>query len=144
MRTIVALVILLSLGYNSPVLSQGTDHIPPKGMEMQSNMTENSQKLRHLVFFKFKDSVTQDDIVTVEKAFSELPSKIEQIKGFEWGINNSPENLNKGFTHGFLLTFKSEEDREIYLPHPDHKLFVQLLEPLIEDVLVFDYFSKTQ
>ena len=144
MRTIVALVILLSLGYTSPALSQGNDHKPPKGMEMQSDMTDNSQKLRHLVFFKFKDSATQDDIVTVEKAFAELPSKIEQIRDFEWGINNSPENLNKGFTHGFLLTFNSEEDREIYLPHPDHKLFVQLLEPLIEDALVFDYFSKTQ
>ncbi|MDO1502682.1 Dabb family protein [Winogradskyella maritima] len=43
------------------------------------------------------------------------------MQGYEWGTNNSPEGLDKGFTHAFFLTFKSEEDRAIYLPHPDTK-----------------------
>ena len=71
-----------------------------------------------------------------------MPSKIEQIQSYEWGLNNSPEGLEKGFTHCFFLTFKSEEDRVIYLPHPDHKAFGKLLTPYLDDVLVLDYWTK--
>jgi len=108
--------------------------------------TYNKQKLkrlRHIVLLKFKETATQADIYKVEQAFAKLPSQIEQIKEFEWGLNNSPENLNKGYTHGFLLTFDHEKDRDLYLPHPDHKAFGKVLEPILDDVLVVDYWTNT-
>ena len=89
-----------------------------------------------------KEGTTAEQIKKVEDAFSALPLKIEQIKGYEWGLNNSPEGLNKGFTHAFFLTFKSEEDRAIYLPHPDHKAFGAILTPYLDDVFVLDYWTK--
>ncbi len=98
--------------------------------------------LRHVVLFKFKDNTGADKIKEIEKAFGELPAKISQIQGYEWGLNNSPEGLEKGFTHCFFLTFESEADRAIYLPHPDHKAFGDLLGPYLEDVLVVDYWTK--
>ncbi|PIB28104.1 stress responsive alpha-beta barrel domain-containing protein [Maribacter sp. 4U21] len=98
--------------------------------------------LRHVVLFKFKDGTAPEDIKKVEDAFSSLPSKIPQIKGYEWGVNNSPESLNKGLTHCFFLTFESEEDRGIYLPHPNHKAFGEVLGPHLDDVLVLDYWTK--
>lgn len=98
--------------------------------------------LRHVVLFKFKEGTTKAQIKEVEDAFTALPSKIEQIKGYEWGLNNSPEGLDKGFTHAFFLTFESEEDRAIYLPHPDHKAFGAVLTPYLEDVLVIDYWTN--
>ena len=98
--------------------------------------------LRHVVAFKFKASASPEGIKKVEEAFRDLKKKIPQIAHLEWGINNSPENLNKGFTHGFILSFKSEEDRSAYLPHPDHKAFGALLGPLIEDVFVIDFWAK--
>ncbi len=100
------------------------------------------KKLRHVVLFKFKEGTSDLDIQKVEEAFSSLPSKIKEIKAFEWGLNNSPENLNKGFSHGFLLTFDSEKGRDVYLPHPDHKAFSALVGPLLEDVMVFDYWTE--
>jgi hypothetical protein len=103
---------------------------------------ENDSLLRHVVLFKFKDSTAKEDIKKVEAAFSALPSKIPQIIGYEWGTNNSPEGINKGLTHCFFLTFKSEEDRAIYLPHPDHKAFGDVLGPHLDDVLVLDYWTK--
>ncbi|QXP57672.1 Dabb family protein [Cellulophaga sp. HaHa_2_95] len=103
----------------------------------------NSTKLlRHVVLFKFKEETSNEDILKIEAAFKELPKKIKEIFGYEWGLNNSPENLNKGFTHCFFLTFKSEADREKYLPHPDHKAFGALLTPHLEDVLVVDYWTN--
>jgi hypothetical protein len=100
-----------------------------------------TRQLRHLVLFKFKDNVTADSIAIVERAFSALPSKIKEMRGFEWGTDNSPEGIAKGFTHSFLVTFHSEEDRAIYLPHPDHKNFSSIVGPLLEDVLVLDYWA---
>lgn len=106
------------------------------------NMKETTPVLRHVVLFSFKDSSTPADIESVEAAFLALHSKIKEIKSLEWGLNNSPEGLDKGFTHCFFLTFNSEEDRAIYLPHPDHKDFGEVLSPHLKDVLVVDYWTK--
>ncbi|MDZ4709092.1 MAG: Dabb family protein [Saprospiraceae bacterium] len=98
--------------------------------------------LRHVVLFKFKDASSREDIQKVEAAFRTLPSKIKEIKSLEWGKNNSPENLNQGFTHCFFVTFASEKDREVYLPHPDHKAFGKVLGPHLDKVLVVDYWAE--
>nr|WP_229598433.1 Dabb family protein [Runella zeae] len=103
---------------------------------------KNDKVLRHVVLFKFKDNTTPAQIKQVEDAFRKLPTQIKQIKGFEWGTNNSPEGLAQGFTHCFFLTFNSEEDRAIYLPHPDHKAFGKVLGPYLDKVLVVDYWTQ--
>lgn len=111
-----------------------------KEIEMEEVVQPDSL-LRHVVMFKFKDSTSPEKIQEVVDAFAALPSKIEQIKGFEWGTNNSPEGLNDGLTHAFTLTFHSEEDRAIYLPHPDHKAFGAVLGDSIDKVVVVDYWT---
>jgi hypothetical protein len=97
--------------------------------------------LVHMVSFKFKESVTKDDIKKVETAFAGLQKKIPQILSYETGTNNSPEGLDKGFTHGFVLTFHSGQDRDDYLIHPHHKDFGKLVGPLLEDVFVLDFWN---
>ena len=98
--------------------------------------------LRHVVLFNFKDDASEEQVQTVEEAFAALPSRIPEIYDFEWGTNNSPEGLDKGHTHCFFVTFESEEDRAIYLPHPAHKEFVDIVGPILEDVTVVDYWIK--
>ncbi|WP_425236275.1 Dabb family protein [Ulvibacterium sp.] len=113
------------------------------GEEAQTEIImKQDSVLRHVVLFKFKAGTSPEKINEIEDAFAALPSKIPEIAGYEWGLNNSPEGLNKGLTHAFLLTFKSEADRATYLPHPDHKAFGELLSPHLEDVTVVDYWSK--
>ena len=108
----------------------------------QEQKKSSGKLLRHVVLFKFKDSSSVADIKKVEDAFRALPSKIKQIKSFEWGINNSPEELNQGFTHCFTLSFLSEKDRAVYLPHIAHKAFGATLQPILDKVLVIDYWAK--
>lgn len=137
------IVICLSILFPFSGYTNGSSKKEIKSEE-KSQIGESSMKkkqLRHVVLFKFKDSATPDDIAKAKDAFVSLPNKIPEIKDFEWGINNSPEGLDKGFTHCFFLTFNSEEDRAIYLPHPDHKAFAALLGPILEDVLVLDYWT---
>lgn len=107
---------------------------------MKKNTMQEKQ-LRHVVMFKFKDDADPSGVKAVEDAFADLPNKVKEISYFEWGKNNSPENLNKGFTHCFFVSFDSEAAREAYLPHPDHKAFVELLGPVLDDVMVVDYWN---
>ncbi len=99
-------------------------------------------RLRHVVLFKFKDGAAEADIRAVENAFRGLAVKIDLIREFEWGTNNSPEGLSQGFTHCFFVTFATAEARDAYLPHPDHKAFVDVLKPVLDKVLVIDYWAK--
>ena len=127
---------ILTMGLCNPKIEQSKQ-------QMKSNIQKvNDSVLRHVVLFKFKEGTTATDIKKVENAFSALPSKIPQITSYEWGLNNSPEGLDKGFTHCFFLTFNSQEDRAVYLPHPDHKAFGQILTPYLDDVLVVDYWTN--
>lgn len=101
-----------------------------------------ARMLRHAVLLKFKDSSTPADIKKVEDAFRGLPAQISEIKDFEWGTNNSPENLNQGYTHLFFLSFENEAGRATYLPHPAHKAFGKVLGPHLDKVLVVDYWTE--
>ena len=103
--------------------------------------TTTGKTLRHVVLFKFKDNTSAADVKSVEDAFRLLPGKINLIKGFEWGTNNSPEKLNEGLTHCFFLTFFSEKDRDDYLVHPAHKAFGALVTPFIDKVVVTDFWA---
>ena len=103
---------------------------------------KQERSLRHVVLFKFKDSSQPADVKKVEDAFAGLTRKISLIKDFEWGTNNSPENLNQGLTHCFFVTFTSEKDRDAYLVHPEHKAFVEVLKPHLDKVTVIDYWAN--
>lgn len=109
------------------------------GFAADAAASKPAGKLYHVVSFKFKETAAKDQIQQVEKAFADLKQKIKVIKSLEWGTNISPENLNKGFTHCWVLTFKNEQDRDIYLKHPDHQAFGKMLGPVLGDVFVIDF-----
>ncbi|MEO8428421.1 MAG: Dabb family protein [Verrucomicrobiota bacterium] len=107
-----------------------------------SASTNATGKLIHMVSFKFKPTATPAQIKEVEDAFRALKKKIPQIVSYEWGTNVSPEKHDKGFTHAFVLSFKSAENRDAYLVHPDHKKFGELVGPVLADVFVIDFWAK--
>ena len=49
--------------------------------------------------------------------------KVDTIHDFEWGTDISVENLSQGFTHCFLVTFKSDEN------HSRQKPWYETAEP---------------
>jgi hypothetical protein len=101
-----------------------------------------ADKLQHVVCFKFKPAATAQDIRKVEEAFQALKQKIPQVVTLEWGANVSKEKRDKGFTHCFVLSFKSEQDRDAYIEHPEHKAFGKIVGPVLDDVFVIDFWSK--
>lgn len=97
--------------------------------------------VRHIVIFKYRPATDDERVREVTGAFRGLLDRIPGILSFECGVNSSTEGRDRGFTHVYLLTFADEHARDQYLPHPEHRRFVELLERLaiVEDVLVFDY-----
>ena len=97
--------------------------------------------MKHIVLFRYKPGATSGQINEVTEAFRALKGKIPGITSFECGVNNSPENLNKGFTHVYLITFENAGARNAYLPHPEHKKFGELLGNLdiLHEALVVDF-----
>lgn len=95
--------------------------------------------VRHIVLFKFAEELEAEEVSKIVDAFAELPKKIDVIAEFEMGTDISPEQLAAGYTHCFIVTFKSVADRDAYLPHPAHQAFVDLIQGKIASALVFDF-----
>ena len=125
---------------------QETQEAAPQEAETTTSMDETEVKeklLRHVVIFKFNDDSSEEDVNRLNESFNALQDAIPVIKDFEWGINDSPEDFHQDFTHCYLLTFASEEDRDsIYTPHPAHQAFVASLQPHLEKVFVVDYWTN--
>lgn len=103
---------------------------------------ERAGTLRHVVAFKFKADAPQSEIDRVVREFRALKNRIGEIISYEAGTNVSPEGLDKGFTHCFIVTFRNERDRDAYLVHPDHEAFVEIVGPVVEDAFVIDFWAE--
>jgi len=119
-----------------------TKHVNENKSPAAIHVEKQGRLLRHVVLFKFKDGTTDAQIGQIERAFCALPDRIQAIHDFEWGTDVSVENLQQGFTHCFVVTFRSRADRAKYLPHPAHKMFGERLGPHMDKVLVIDYWTR--
>lgn len=113
--------------------SSPTDAADPKG-----------KVLRHIVMYKFKDDLPPKQLQEVIDAFAGLPKKVDTVIGFEHGTNVSPEGKSEGFTHAFAVTFRDEAGRKIYLEHPAHQEYVNIVKDRREKVIVFDYWANAK
>ncbi|PSL17235.1 Dabb family protein [Shimia abyssi] len=97
--------------------------------------------LRHVVMLGFKDGVSEGVVQEIVERFVALKGLVPGIEALEWGVNNSPEGLNNGLSHCFLLDFATEAARDAYLPHPDHAAFADWVGQYVETVTVLDYWA---
>ncbi|NQZ44788.1 MAG: Dabb family protein [Flavobacteriaceae bacterium] len=134
-----ALLLIVVLGLSCKQVEQAKPEPEPVVMETP----ENEKRLRHVVIFKFNDDTSEEQVQQLNDSFAQLQEHIPVIQDFEWGLNDSPEDFHQGFTHCYLLTFASEQDRDsVYTPHPKHQEFVASLQPHIEKVFVVDYWAN--
>lgn len=96
-------------------------------------------QIQHLVLFKFKPEVTSEKINSLFGLLAQLQHLISGITYFAGGQYFSPEGLNQGYTHGFVMTFESVDARDAYLPHPEHARVKEALLPCIDSVIAFDF-----
>ncbi|RKF17438.1 Dabb family protein [Alginatibacterium sediminis] len=95
--------------------------------------------IRHILLIKFKATVDTNDIAKIKVLFESIPNKIDGVVNVEWGLNDSPESLNQGYSYCVLMSFANEKGRQNYLPHPEHEALKKKFVPLLDDIVVFDY-----
>ncbi|KAL1612431.1 hypothetical protein SLS60_000658 [Paraconiothyrium brasiliense] len=62
------------------------------------------------------------------------------IKSIIGGKDNSPEGLQEGLSHAFIVQFASNEDRDYYVNQdPTHDAFKKAAGPFIEQAVVVDF-----
>lgn len=106
----------------------------------ETNNDNNSSKtLRHVVFFSFTEETPDDVVDEIGQTLIALEESIEVIESLEWG-----ESIAEGqeYSHCLLVNFNSEEDLDIYGPHPEHQKFIEDYKKYFAKVAVVDYWTS--
>ena len=103
-------------------------------------------RVKHVVLLRFKPETSEETVASIFRSLDGLRNKIPGLLDFSGGPYSSPEGLNRGFTHGFVMTFADESSRDQYLPHPDHEVVKQQIVPWLDGgldgVIAFDWLEQ--
>jgi hypothetical protein len=97
------------------------------------------KKVHHIVLLKFKAAASASVVANLFAALGQLRATIPGITHYCWGPYASPEGMNQGFTHAFIMTFDGSAARDVYLTHPDHEKVKADFLPSVENVVAFDF-----
>ncbi|KAL2108757.1 hypothetical protein VUR80DRAFT_3382 [Thermomyces stellatus] len=103
--------------------------------------------ITHIVMFKWKDSADEASISEATSHFLSLKKrcthpvyKTPYILSLTGGRDNSPEGLQDGLTHAFVVEFRSVWERDYYVrDDPDHRVFKDSIEKIVDKVVVMDF-----
>jgi hypothetical protein len=96
------------------------------------------KKIYHLVLVKFP-AAKFHRMADLVMALADLRKRLPGFLSCTGGPYSSPEGLNQGYTHGFVMTFKDAAARDHYLTHPDHEELKAAFLPDLEGVVAFDF-----
>jgi hypothetical protein len=96
-------------------------------------------KVKHIALVKFKEGTSEEQIDEIFDTILDITETIPGIEDYVSGPNSSPEGLNQGYTHAYVMTFTDVAARDAYLPHPEHERVQSLITPRVETMLVFDF-----
>ena len=78
--------------------------------------------IRHIVLIRFQPQVTEAAIAAIFAALPPLAAKLGVLH-FACGRSESPEQIERGYMHGFTLDFESWEALATYQADAGHKAF---------------------
>ncbi len=98
--------------------------------------------IRHIVLIKFKPDVSIAKIDSIFADLVDIKNKISGVFSISCGKSESPEKIERGYMHGFVIDFAGWAALEAYQQHPDHKsVGARLVANAVgglDGILVFD------
>ena len=98
--------------------------------------------IRHIVLIRFRDDVPD---ATIDAIFADLHSIRAVLPGvldITSGRSESPEQIERGYLHGFTIDFDNWAALAAYQAHPDHRALGARLVAAAnggrDGILVFD------
>jgi len=93
--------------------------------------------LKHIVFMKFKPSVTQADIDQLKKDLGGLPAAIPEIREFVFGQDIL--RTERSWDFALVSAFGDLEAMNRYQVHPGHQVVLQKVRAMCESLMVVDF-----
>jgi hypothetical protein len=101
--------------------------------------------VKHAVFLRLKPETPANVVREFFQTLAAFDKHVPGMKDFSGGPYSSPEGFNKGYTHGFVMTFADEASRDTYLTHPEHDKVKAFMLPWIagglEGVIAVDWLA---
>ena len=99
--------------------------------------------IRHVVLIKFRDDVSDSDIDALfNEELNGFKERVDGISAVSWGRSDSPEKIERGYMHGFIVDFKDWDAHKAYNDDSKHAVFEEKVLALtvggLDGVLVFD------
>lgn len=77
--------------------------------------------IRHIVLTRFLPDVSEATIAEIYGGLAAVADRLPGASGFHGGRSNSPENIERGYMHGFTIDFDNLDDLAAYADDPEHK-----------------------
>lgn len=104
--------------------------------------------IRHIVLVRFRSEISQPVIEDLFADLHRIEGEVPGLLSITSGRSESPERIERGYLHGFVVDFADWAALEVYQNHPDHKRFgarlVAHAEGGLDGILVFDLPVQTQ
>lgn len=98
--------------------------------------------IRHIVLTKFKPDTSEAKISEIYSGLAAVTDILPGATAFVGGRSESPEQIERGYMHGFSIDFDDWGTMQDYADNPRHKaLGAQLVENAvggIDGILVLD------
>lgn len=98
--------------------------------------------IRHIVLISFQPKVTEARIADLFAELHQIKGKVPGLLKITSGKSESPEQMERGYMHGFIADFTDWTALQAYQDHPAHKKLgaglVAAAEGGIAGILVFD------
>ncbi len=98
--------------------------------------------IRHIVLIRFRADVPEATITAIFADLHAIKAKLPGVLAITAGRSESPEQIERGYMHGFVADFADWAALAAYQDHPDHKrlgaALVAAADGGIDGILVFD------
>ncbi|MCL4510204.1 MAG: Dabb family protein [Bacteroidetes bacterium] len=92
--------------------------------------------IKHIVFFKFKPSITENEIAKLKKGLSALPGLIPEIKHYEFGRNVI--HSERSYDFALIAIFDDLNSLQRYSKHPEHQKVLKLINEISDSIKSVD------
>lgn len=77
--------------------------------------------IRHIVLTKFRPDVTKETIKGIYDGLAALVGRLPGAANFIGGRSESPEQIERGYMHGFVIDFESWDALQTYTDNEEHR-----------------------
>lgn len=93
--------------------------------------------LKHVVFMKFKEGVTDAEIEDLARGLGGLPAKIPEIK--EYAFGRDLLHTERSYDFALVSGFDNLDAMKRYQVHPEHQRVVEKVKKLSQNILAVDF-----